>query len=109
MLNFLKCQNGVFEVHFQGTDRGFNAQAEPLSVPRLNSSKAGGPDGIPNWILKDYAELLAFPILKVANVSPLPKIKPATELRKDLRPISLTTRLSKIAEELSMIQQTRRS
>ena len=86
-----------------------------ITLPRLNSSKAGGPDGIPDWILKDYAELLAFPITKVINasfkeqrlpfiwkvadVSPLPKIKPVTDLRKDLRPISLTACLSKIAEE----------
>ena len=38
-------------------------------------------------------------IWKVADVSPLPKIKPVTDLRKDLRPISLTACLSKIAEE----------
>ena len=36
---------------------------------RLNSSKAGGPDGIPNWILKDYAELLAFPITKIRRIT----------------------------------------
>ena len=39
------------------------------TLSRLNSSKAGGPDGIPNWILKDYAELLAFPITKIINAS----------------------------------------
>ncbi len=32
------------------------------TLSRLNPSKAGGPDGIPNWLLKDYSELLAFPI-----------------------------------------------
>ena len=81
------------------------------------------PDGIPNWILKDYAELLAFPITKIINasfkeqrlpfiwkladVSPLPKIKPVTDLRKDLRPISLTACLSKIAEEFIVCDYVR--
>ena len=93
------------------------------TLSRLNSSKAGDPDGIPNWILKDYAELLAFSITKIINasfkeqrlpfiwkladVSPLPKIKPVTDLRKDLRPISLTACLSKIAEEFIVCDYVR--
>ena len=36
-----------------------------ITLSRLNSSKAGGPEGIPNWILKDYAELLAFLLPKL--------------------------------------------
>ena len=28
----------------------------------LNPSKACGPDEIPNWLLKEYAELLAVPV-----------------------------------------------
>ena len=38
----------------------------PLSVynklKSLNPNKASGPDGICNWVLKEYAELLANPI-----------------------------------------------
>ena len=38
----------------------------PLSVynklKSLNPNKASGPDGISNWVLKEYAELLANPI-----------------------------------------------
>ena len=59
----------------------------------LNPSKACGPDEIPNWLLKEYAELLAFPVSKIwkfADVSPLPKVKPVEDLKKHLRPISLT-------------------
>ena len=72
---------------------------------------------------KDYAELLAFSITKiinasfkeqrlpfiwkVSNVSPLPKIKPVTELGRDLRPISLTACLSKIAEEFIVCDYVR--
>ena len=81
----------------------------------LNPSKACGPDEIPNWLLKEYAELLAFPVSKIINssfkeqrlpkiwkladVSPLPKMKPVEDLKKHLRPISLTPCLSKVAEE----------
>ncbi|XP_068704712.1 uncharacterized protein [Montipora foliosa] len=76
----------------------------------LNPSKACGLDDIPNWLLKEYAELLAFlvsniinasfeeqslpRIWKFADVSPLPKAKPVEVLKKQLRPISLTSCLS---------------
>ena len=30
-------------------------------LSHLNAAKAGGPDGIPNWILREYAEFLAYP------------------------------------------------
>ena len=38
-------------------------------------------------------------IWKFADVSPLPKVKPVEDLKKQLRPISLTPCLSKVAEE----------
>ena len=72
----------------------------------LNPSKLCGPDEIPNWLLKEYAELLAVPVSKIinssfkeqrlpkiwkfTNISPLPKVKPVEDLKKHLRPISLT-------------------
>ena len=78
----------------------------------LNQSKASGPDNVPNWLLKEYS---AFPITqilnasyreqrlptiwKMADVPPLPKKKPVLGLKKDLRPISLTPCVSKVAEE----------
>ena len=44
----------------------------------LNPSKACGPDGIPNWMLKEYAECLSFPISRIINLylneQSLPKI-----------------------------------
>jgi len=85
----------------------------------LNPSKACGPDEIPNWLLKEYAELLAVPVSKIinssfkeqrlpkiwkfANISPLPKVKPVEDLKKHLRPISLTPCLSKVAEEFVVV------
>ena len=82
--------------------------------------KASGPDGIPNWLLKEYSEFLANPVTtilnasfkeqrlsimwKLADVSPLPKTKPVRELKKDLRPISLTPCISKVAEDFVVTQ-----
>ena len=83
----------------------------------LNPSKAYGPDNIPNWLLKKYAELLAFPVSKIISasfeeqrlpriwtfLSPLPKTKPVEVLKKQLRPISLTPCLSKVAEDCVIV------
>ena len=72
----------------------------------LNPAKAPGPDGIYNWILNwEYAEVLPSPIScmlntsyheqklpfswKLANISSIPKEKPARDINKHLRPISL--------------------
>ena len=82
---------------------------------KLNRSKAHGPDGIPGWVLKENADLLAVPIAdilnssyregrlpplwKEADVVPVPKQRPVQDINKHLRPISLTPILSKIAEE----------
>ena len=84
-------------------------------LSHLNAAKAGGPDGVPNWILREYAELLAYPVAtirnasfkeqklprawKLADVTFLPRTKPVKEIKKQLRPISLTPSISKIAEE----------
>ena len=84
-------------------------------LSHLNPAKAGGPDGIPNWLLREYAESIAYPvsvilnasfkeqrlpsIWKLADVTPLPKQKPVKEIKKDLRPISLTPNISKLAED----------
>ena len=81
----------------------------------LNKHKAPGPDGLSNWCLKDYAELLYQPIadilntsyreqklpsvLKHVDVTPLPKVKQVIDPMKELRPISLTASLSKVAED----------
>ena len=81
----------------------------------LNPGKAPGPDGIANWVWKDYANILASPISallndsyieqklplawKQANITPIPKETPVTNINNHLRPISLTAALSKIAED----------
>ena len=66
---------------------------------KINPTKATGPDMIPNWLLKEYADILALPITeilnasyrqqrlpsvwKMADVSPVPKKKLVLDLKKD--------------------------
>lgn len=96
---------------------------QPISVTEMSvarklravsTSRAGGPDDLSNWVLKKFADILAAPIAdilntsfsecrvphvwKLADVSPLPKAPTVCDFNKDLRPISLTSTLSKIAE-----------
>jgi hypothetical protein len=77
--------------------------------------KAPGPDGIPNWILRDFAPILAGPIASIVNSSvqdayvpsmwrsadviPLPKVSLPQKIEKDLRPVSLTPSISKSCME----------
>ncbi|XP_068707894.1 uncharacterized protein [Montipora foliosa] len=86
---------------------------------KLNPRKASGPDGIGNWLLKEYADFLAEPIThilnssfaehellspwKFADVIPLPKLKLITNVSKHIRPISLTPSLSKVAEDFVVL------
>ena len=36
-------------------------------LTRLNKHKSFGPDGISNWLLKEYAEILAEPVTQILN------------------------------------------
>ena len=82
----------------------------------LNPNKASGPDKIPAWLLKENADILA-PVVtdilncsfsearlpqswKHADITPIPKQTPVRDVNKHLRPISLTSILSKLAEEI---------
>jgi hypothetical protein len=85
------------------------------NLRHLKQNKAPGPDGLPNWIFKEYAEILCEPlgnilnssfreqrlpsVWKHANVIPTPKVKQIKDPKKEIRPISLTPSISKIAEE----------
>ena len=82
-------------------------------LSNICSYKAAGPDGLPNWFLKEMAPFVAEPICAIFNASithrvpnlwrqvnviPIPKISPPKSVNSDLRPISLTAALSKILE-----------
>ena len=93
---------------------------EPFEVfnklSRIDIHKSPGPDGIPNWFLRDFAFAISEPVChifnasiskgimpnlwKKANVVPIPKSHPPKSIQDDLRPISLTPTLSKLLESL---------
>ena len=96
----------------------FDFIIHPYQVERklamIDPHKSSGPDEIPNWFFKEFSVWLAEPVCaifnasiregevpslwKQANVVPIPKVHPPTDITKDLRPISLTPTLSKILE-----------
>ena len=83
-------------------------------LSQLNPRKGAGPDGIPTWLLREYAFLLAPPICAIFNSSiresvlpavwhsavviPIPKCNPPKAREEDLRPMSLTPVLAKELE-----------
>ena len=92
---------------------------------KISASKSHGPDGIPNRVLKDFAYELSDAVCTIFNsslpssevpliwedatITPIPKIQPAS-CEDDVRPISLTTYLSKVLEDFVvnwMIQDIR--
>ena len=84
------------------------------ALSSINTTKAVGPDNIPNKLLKHFAVELApviqdiynqslkdgnIPLpLKSSIVIPIPKVNPPKKMDSDLRPISLTCTLAKIME-----------
>ena len=81
-------------------------------LKRVNTRKAAGPDQIPGRLIKEFACELSEPLADIINhslqdgivplewksatVVPLPKSKPPST--SEIRPISLTSLLSKVAE-----------
>ncbi len=84
------------------------------ALASLQTSKAIGPDNIPNRNLKEFALELAPVICNIYNQSmkeanipsplkssiviPVPKISPPQTIENDLRPISLTSTMAKVME-----------
>ena len=66
----------------------------------VNPRKDCGPDRTPSWLLKEYCDLVAYPITeipnasyaeqrlltiwKMADVTPFPKNKPVVDIKKEL-------------------------
>ena len=89
-------------------------QSVVRKLREVSTSRASGPDDIPNWVLKEYADILAVPIAdilnasfsevsvprvwKLADVPPLPKAPIVSDFNKDLWPLSLTSTMLKITE-----------
>ncbi|CAB3982860.1 Hypothetical predicted protein [Paramuricea clavata] len=87
-------------------------------LKHLNPRKATGSDNIPAWCLKRYADELA-PVVhdivvasivqckyptsyKHAIISPIPKIRPPTDLDNDFRQVSVLPQLAKVIEKLQL-------
>lgn len=86
----------------------------------IKLTKATGPDTIPNWIWKDCNNTLAAPITSIvcesmrdgmwpnewrcADVLPLKKISHPTKIETDLRPVGLTSVISKVVGEEIMVK-----
>lgn len=102
----------------QVTEDEFLATVEDVStkLSNIKLEKAIGPDGIPNWILRDLAPIVSKPLtsifnasflekyipegMKSADIVPVPKKSPVTNIKKDVRPISLTPVISRIMESI---------
>jgi hypothetical protein len=83
-------------------------------LKRLKVGKSCGDDLLSNRLLRELAEVLAEPICalinssirqgivpvqwKVARISLIPKVHPPLLIESDLRPISITSSVSKVAE-----------
>ena len=94
------------------------------NISKINVHKAIGPDKLINWILKDMVQYLKNPICAIfnqsvregcipkmwrsADICPIPKVTPPGDIRKDLRPISLTPILAKTLESF-IVNWTRKA
>jgi len=83
-------------------------------LSQINVYKASGPDGLPNWILRDFCTQLSGLVCAVFNASvregtmpdrwkeasviPVSKAHPPQLIESVLHPISLTATLSKLLE-----------
>jgi hypothetical protein len=86
-------------------------------LSNINIHKSPGPDGIPNWVLRDFAYILSEPVCSIfnsslrqcefpgiwkkANITMIPKVPKPESINDDFRPISLTqSTISKVFESL---------
>lgn len=92
-----------------------NAGEVAEAIAKLKPKKSAGPDGVPQYILKAYGEILAMPLChifnlclsqckfpskwKISTVCPVPK-KLKVEKVEDHRPISLICAPAKIFEAI---------
>ena len=60
-------------------------------LSNLHLRKASGPDNVPNWLLKEYSDILALPITQILNTSfkeqRLPTIWKITDVTPKKKPV----------------------
>ena len=102
------CHDVLFDPQNVDTPNDYQVTVEQMekALLAINCRKSPGPDGVPTWILRDFAGVLGRPFAalfnasvcegliptewKSANVTALPKVSPPRCIATDLRPISLT-------------------
>ena len=57
-------------------------------LTNLNPKKACGPDKIPNWLLKEYSDIVAFPVMQILNASYYEQRLPTIWKMADVTPLS---------------------
>ena len=83
---------------------------------RINVHKSPGPDGLPNWLLKEFAPILCDllaaifnsplwegyvpPVWKSVQVMPVRKTNPPSSIESDLRPIAILPVLAKVLKSI---------
>ena len=88
------------------------------SLRQIKSNKSAGPDPIPGRVWKEFAMELSPIVMDIYNASmsqgyvpqrikqsevvPVPKCSPPKSVEQDLRPITLTSHLSKIMEGFTL-------
>ena len=86
------------------------------SLEKINIYKAPGPDGLPSWLLRDFAPYICEPLAAIYNASsrevyvpqiwkateviPVPKKPRPRHISTNLRPISLLPCIAKVLESL---------
>lgn len=94
-------------------------------MANIKVSKAAGPDGILNRVLREFSDELAYPVTELFHcsfeaalfpeswtqsfITPIPKTRPYIQSENDLRLISLTPTLSKIQEDIAVKWLSRRA
>ena len=74
-----------------------NENSVVLKLREISCARAGGPEDLPKWVLREYADILAAPIAeilntsfseckvprawKIADVPPLPKTPTVNDIR----------------------------
>ena len=96
-----------------------NVEEVEKQLMKVKRGKAAGPDEIQAWMLRDLAPVLAPPITAICNssirksfvpdkwkkalVTPIPKNTPIVDIKKDIRPISLTSLIAKELERIVIL------
>jgi len=100
--------------HDYNSDFVIDPSEVDIHLSKIKIHKAPGPDGISNWLLRHFSQLLCHPlavifsastregffppIWKSADVVAIPKVHPPTSIQNDLRPITFLPTVAKLLE-----------